>query len=96
MAINLGQRVKDPADVRIYTVNWSLWLAQEGTTIASSSWNTLPTGSALVSSSAVYTTTTAAIKISGGTAGTTYTVNNTIVTASGETVRVVFTLKVQV
>ena len=71
---------KDPAAILDYGFNWLSWLA--GDTIQTSTW-TVPTGLTKVSDSATTSTTTA--WISGGTAGTDYTVVNRIVTAGGRT-----------
>jgi hypothetical protein len=72
--------VKDPSAVVDYQVNWAAWLGVD--TISTSTW-TVPTG--ITQNSATNTTTTATIWLSGGTAGTTYTLVNRIVTAAGRT-----------
>jgi hypothetical protein len=72
--------VKDPSAVVDYQVNWAAWLGVD--TISTSTW-TVPTG--ITQNSATSTTTTATIWLSGGTAGTTYTLVNRIVTAAGRT-----------
>lgn len=74
---------KDPSGVNNYRINWATWLTSHGSdTIASSTWALTPTG---LTSSSTNTTTTATIKITGGTAGTDYDLTNTIVTAGGLT-----------
>ena len=74
---------KDPDDVLDYEIDWSTWLtASGGDTISSSTW-TVPTGITKTTDS--HTTTTTTIWLSGGTAGTTYTLTNEIVTAGGRT-----------
>lgn len=72
--------LKDPESVLDYQIDWSTWLGSD--TIASSSW-VIPTG--ITEDSDSNTTTTATVWLSGGTAGTTYTVTNRIVTAGGRT-----------
>lgn len=72
--------LKDPNAVLDYQIDWSTWLGSD--TIASSSW-VIPTG--ITEDSDSNTTTTATVWLSGGTAGTTYTVTNRIVTAGGRT-----------
>lgn len=72
--------LKDPDAVLDYQIDWSTWLGSD--TIASSSW-VIPTG--ITEDSDSNTTTTATVWLSGGTAGTTYTVTNRIVTAGGRT-----------
>ena len=67
---------KDPNAVLDYQVDWSTWLAAD--TIATSTW-TAPTGIVVASSS--NTTTAATVWLTGGTAGTTYSLVNRIVTA---------------
>lgn len=89
--MNLGQRTKDSADIRIYTINWARFLGALSTTISSS---TFVVDSGLTKVSESNTTTSAAVKVSGGTSDQSYVVTNTIVTASGETKKVVFVVKV--
>ncbi len=82
--------IKDPSAELVYTVNWASedgtndggssdtgWL--QGDTIATSTW-IVPDG--LTAGVESKTTTQAAIKLSGGTVGQTYTVVNRITTAS--------------
>ena len=71
---------KDPNSVIDFVMDWSDWLGSD--TISSSDW-TVTTG--LTEDSDAYTTTTATIWVSGGEAGTTYTLTNRIVTSSGRT-----------
>lgn len=70
---------KDPDAVLDYTVNWASWL-ESGDTISDSDW-TVESG--ITEDSATKTTTTATIWLSGGTAGTQYTITNHITTAAG-------------
>lgn len=90
--MSLGSRTKDPADIRNYAIDWSAWLTSQGSdTINMSSW----AGGGLTIVSNSNTSTTATAKVSGGTAGASYTVSNTIVTATGtQTRKVSFQLDV--
>lgn len=72
--------VKDPDAILDYQVNWATWLGVD--TISTSTW-VVPTGITQVS--VANTTTTATIKLSGGTVDTDYTLVNRIVTAGGRT-----------
>jgi len=72
--------LKDPNAVLDYQVDWSDWLDED--TISSSAW-TVPDG--ITKDSDTTTTTTTTIWLSGGTAGTEYTLVNRIVTAGGRT-----------
>lgn len=71
---------KDPSAVLDYAINWEMWL--DGDTISTSTW-TAEDGITIDSSSNSTTLTT--VWLSGGTANTTYTVTNRIVTAAGRT-----------
>ena len=75
-----GVFTKDPNAVLDYSFNWETWLDDD--TISTSTW-TADTGITIDSSST--TTTVATVWLSGGTAGTTYTVTNRIVTAASRT-----------
>lgn len=68
--------VKDPQAVLDYTIDWSRWLGND--TISTSTW-TVPEG--ITKKTDSRTNTTATIWLSGGTAGTRYTLVNHIVTA---------------
>lgn len=87
----LGRRSKDPEDVRIYQINWSNWL-KGSNTIASSSWG-VPDD--LINNVESFTATATQVKISGGTAGSKYTVSNLITTSSGESKKVSFYIVVE-
>jgi len=69
---------KDPDELLDYMVDWLKPLA--GDLITSSEW-TLPTG--VVGSQESFTTTSATIWLSGGTAGKDYELINRITTAAG-------------
>lgn len=91
--MSLGSRTKDPADSRNYAIDWTAWLASQNNDTISGApvW----TGGGLTIVSSTNTTTTATAKVSGGTAGQTYTVANTIVTAAGQTIKKSFLLSVE-
>lgn len=69
---------KDPNATLDFTMDWVDWLGTDE--IQSSTW-TVPEG--LTSAAETYSTTAAVIWLTGGTAGTTYTVTNRIVTVGG-------------
>ena len=69
---------KDPQSTLDYVVDWSSWLGAD--TIASVAW-TVETG--ITQASTTNTTTTATIWLSGGEAGTEYTVTCRVTTAAG-------------
>ncbi len=71
---------KDPSAVLDFRVDWEPWL--EGDTITGSTW--LP-ATGIVVDSAAFTTTSATVWLSGGTAGTVYTLTNRVTTAGGRT-----------
>jgi hypothetical protein len=71
---------KDPNAVLDYQIDWSTWLGTD--TISSATW-TVATG--LTKTTDSKTTTTTTVWLSGGTAGTTYSVACRIVTAGGRT-----------
>lgn len=80
----LGTFAKDANETVIYGFDWAEddFLSVRSTTISSSSW-TVATGLTQVSAS--NTTTTTAVKLSGGTLGVTYRCTNAVVLANGET-----------
>lgn len=71
---------KGNTEVLDYTIDWSTLLGAD--TIATSAW-VVPTGITKDSDSSTTTATT--VWLSGGTAGTEYTAENTITTAAGRT-----------
>jgi len=71
---------KDVDAILDYQIDWSDWLGSD--TIATSTW-TIPSG--ITQDSATNTNTTATVWLSGGTAGTAYTLTNRITTAAGRT-----------
>lgn len=88
MAVNLGMRIVDEVDIRIFNIDWSPWLRTN--TIAASSWVT-PAG--LTSLNESNTTTRTSIKVSGWVDGASYTFFNTVTTSDGQTRRVSFTIE---
>lgn len=81
MTIIAESWIKDPDAVLDYQIDWSSWLAT-GETIATSTW-TVSTG--ITKDSDSNDTTSATIWLSGGTAGTSYTCTNQIVTNQSRT-----------
>lgn len=71
--------VHDPDAHLDYLYDWTDWLA-EGDTIAASEW-IVPDD--LTADDESFTDTTATVWISGGTAGSNYTVTNRVTTAAG-------------
>lgn len=72
--------VKDPQAVLDYQIDWNAWLG--GDTIFTSTW-TVPTG--ITKTLDTKTTTATIIWLSGGTAGMSYDIVNTIITAGSRT-----------
>lgn len=72
---------KDPSAILDYGFDWEDWL--DGDTISTSSWVVSPSG--LTASPNTKTSNTTTVWLSGGTAGSTYQLTNTIVTAAGRT-----------
>lgn len=88
-----AKRTQDPQDTRIWAFNWADFLTERSsTTISSATW-TVPSGLTKVSES--NTTTTATVKVSGGTHGSDYVLTCTAVLANGETVERSFQLSVR-
>jgi hypothetical protein len=88
------ERFKDkaPSEVVDYGVDWSDRL--DADTISSSDWSV--SDSSLTIGTDTNTTTTSAVRLSGGTLGTTYSVKNTVVTAGGQTFEQTMLLRVSV
>jgi hypothetical protein len=76
----LAEIVKDPGATRDYQIDWTQDLAS-GDTIATATW-TVDAGVTKVSES--NSTTVATVRVSGGTAGTRYTLKCTATMASGQ------------
>lgn len=82
----VATHVKDPSAKLDYALNWTTYLTDPESgaladTISSATW-TVPAGLTKVSES--NTTTTTTVRISGGTAGTSYEITCHIVLASGQ------------
>jgi hypothetical protein len=83
MTEHLATITKDPNDKRLTGFDWDddSLLTNRATTITTSTW-TVPSGLTAVSNS--NTTTKTVVLLTGGTAGTDYTVTNHVVLANGE------------
>lgn len=79
----IGRDYKDKDEAIAYTHNFLADL--NGSTISSASWVTRPSG--ITTDTTSNTTTTASIRLSGGTPGVLYTAECTVVTAASETVQ---------
>ena len=77
--------IKDPDSTLDYKLNWRPWL--RGDTISTSEWEMVENDNdlALTEVSETQDDTTATVFVSGGVAGETYEITNTIVTAGGRT-----------
>lgn len=84
------EAIKDPDEVKDYSIDWSARLA--GDTINSVTW-TVPTG--LTKDSQSLSGAIATAWFSGGTAGTTYQIGCRVVTAGGRTYDVTVRLRVR-
>lgn len=71
---------KDPNAILDYTLDWREWLGDDE--IATSTW-TLPAG--IANAGVTYSVSTATVWLSGGVAGTSYSVYNQITTVGGRT-----------
>lgn len=78
---------KDPDEVLDYKLDWTDRLA--GDTVATSVW---AAEAGITIDSNVFDDTSATVWVSGGTAGTTYRMTNTITTAAGRTMQEVVLL----
>ena len=81
MAFQTWSAVKDPDEIKDYTITWTDLL--EGDTISTSVWD-IPTGLTEPTASS-NTSTVSKIWIGGGTSGQSYNVSNSITTAGGRT-----------
>lgn len=84
---------KDPAEKLDYQLDWDAEYMRGADTISASTWTSTPTGLTHVATS-VTASIKANIRISGGLVGTTYTVTNHVVLASGQEAERSFYLKV--
>jgi hypothetical protein len=92
MTGSLGEKTKDPADIRIFGIEWSAFLAARSATISTSSWS-VSSGLTKVSDSTSGTQTL--VKVSGGSADQDYIVTTQVVLSNGETVGKSFKLQVR-
>jgi len=92
MPKDLGLRFVDPADTRIFNIDWSPWLNKLSAVIANSTW-VVATG--LTDLAESNTTLKTSIKLSGWTSGNAYKLINTVSTNTGETRRVEFVVECQ-
>lgn len=80
--MSLGTKTKDPRDIRTYTFEWAAEL--DGDTIASYVF-VVPAGLTTIGDLSL-SATSASVILGGGTAGTSYSIRNTITrVTSGET-----------
>ncbi len=89
--MSLGVKLKDKDETRDFSVDWSAHLAS-GETITSTNF-VVPAGLTLVSQAS--TSTVATVRVSGGVAGTIYTVLCQVTTSSGEQLERSFGLNIQ-
>ena len=82
---------KDPNAVIDYWIDWSKWL-RGNDTVLTSEW-IVPAG--ITQDSEANDTTTTTIWLSGGTAGSTYSLTNRITTAQGRTQDKTITIRVR-
>lgn len=83
--------VKDPGESKRYGRDWTAHL-EDGDSVSTSTW-TVPDG--LVGTEEELVGAVAAIRLSGGTAGTEYAVTNRVTTTQGDTFERSFTVNVQ-
>jgi len=88
----MADYLADPAAVLDYAVDWASWLGV-GETISASSW-VVGTGITQTTPAPSFTTTKATIWLTGGTAGTEYTITNHVTTTAGRQDERSFTVRV--
>ena len=82
----MDSRTKDPnAALLPFAKDWTAYMQQAGTTIASSSWSAVPAGLTVGASSVDADGFIATVLLSGGSVGVTYTLTNRVVMANGAT-----------
>lgn len=74
---------KDPDAVLDYTIDWSEWLPENDTITDSTYTVVSDDDDAVVVDDSLFTDTTTTVWLSGGVAGTKYTVTNHITTSDG-------------
>ena len=89
MSRRLGRVEQDDDEAIAYTINWAADL--NSSTLAAVSWS-VP--SALTTETTSNTTTSASIRLSGGTPGQVYKVECTVTTAAGEDLQAHFLIGV--
>lgn len=78
MALIVGTLTKDPQETRLFKMDWSAHLGTS--TITASSWE-VPAGLTLVANGIVEGSTKTYLTLSGGEAGRTYILTNTVSTS---------------
>ena len=92
MARMVGQDIKDKDEAIAYTLDWSADV--NSSTIDTSSW-TVPSGLTNESTSIGSSALTTSIRLSGGTPGQVYVIENTVTLLSGEDLQASFKVTVQ-
>lgn len=77
---------KDPAESKLYTMDWSGGL-NSGSTISTSTWTMQPSGLTNAGDGIVAGNLKTSIEIAGGKPNTEYWLTNTITTSDGETLQ---------
>lgn len=93
MAVSVAWRVKDPADIRPFEFDWQDEVPA-GDTVTGSTWSATPSGLTLATASIPEARVTRVI-ISGGTAGSTYEITNTVDTANARHFERTFGIRVR-
>jgi predicted alpha/beta-hydrolase family hydrolase len=88
------EAVKDPDEVKDYSIDWSAMLSADSDTIETSSW-VVASGAGLSIDSSSNTDTAATVWLSGGTAAVTYELRNRVITTGGRTYDQTIRLKVK-
>jgi hypothetical protein len=83
MAIIVGTLTKDPQETRLFKMDWTAHIGIG--TIANSAWE-IPAGLTLVANGIVQGNTKTYVTVSGGTAGYTYILTNTVYISSNNEV----------
>jgi hypothetical protein len=83
---DLAWPAKDPADVWDYSLDAREWMASVGDTLTAATATITPAGLTLIST-AVTAAGIATVRLAGGTAGITYSVELTLSTAGGRTLQ---------
>ncbi|MFA5712419.1 hypothetical protein [Mycolicibacterium sp.] len=86
--------IKDPSEVIDWTLDWDDEYLAAGETIQSSAWAVVPAGD-ITLSGGTFSDASTTITASGGTAGDTYRLENTVTTSGGRTAVRSVTVRVQ-